>query len=253
MYKELDDKWKGKDVKIEYIQNRSLVALQGPKAATVLQRLVGANLSNLNFMEATFIPIPSIDETVLVSRCGYTGEDGFEISVSDKNAVALCETFLKHQEVKMAGLGARDTLRLEAGLCLYGHDMNDSVTPIEASLKWVIGKRRKTQGGFPGYDIIKKQIDGDVTVKRVGFVMESGAPAREDAKITTVDKDNIVGKVTSGTFSPTLKKPIGMAYINSKYTKIGTALKVHVRNKEYDIKIAKMPFVPQRYYKKKSE
>ena len=146
--KHKEEKWGGKDITIEYIQDRSLIALQGPKSALVLQKLVGANLSNLNFMEASLIPIPGIDETCLISRCGYTGEDGFEISVSDNNAVALCENLLKHSEVKMAGLGARDTLRLEAGLCLYGHDMNDSVSPIEASLKWVIGKRRKTQVYF---------------------------------------------------------------------------------------------------------
>jgi aminomethyltransferase len=145
MLRQKEEKWSGKDISIEYIQDKSLIALQGPKSAFILQKLVGANLSNLNFMEASLIPIPSIDETCLVSRCGYTGEDGFEISVSDNNSVALCENLLKHSEVKMAGLGARDTLRLEAGLCLYGHDMNDSVTPIEASLKWVIGKRRKTQ------------------------------------------------------------------------------------------------------------
>jgi aminomethyltransferase len=209
-------------------------------------------LANLSFMEASFIPIPSIEEDVLVSRCGYTGEDGFEISVSDKNAVTLCELLLKNSEVKMAGLGARDTLRLEAGLCLYGHDMDDATTPIEAALKWVIGKRRKTQGGFPGYDIIKGQMEGETEVKRVGFVIESGAPAREESKIFTPDDNtNAIGKVTSGTFSPCLKKPIGMAYVKAKYGKIGTPLKVQVRNREYDIKIAKMPFVPQRYYKKK--
>lgn len=137
-----------KDVRIEYIDNRSLIALQGPKAARVLQNFVGGNLSNLNFMEASFMSIPNIDENVLVSRCGYTGEDGFEISVSDKNAVKLFDILLNNSDVKPAGLGARDTLRLEAGLCLYGHDMNEDITPIEASLKWVIGKRRKANVKF---------------------------------------------------------------------------------------------------------
>jgi len=132
-----------KDVRIEYIEDRSLIALQGPKANKILQSFVGGNLSNLSFMEASLMSIPNIDETVLVSRCGYTGEDGFEISVSDKNATKLFDLLLKNPEVKPAGLGARDTLRLEAGLCLYGHDMNEDITPIEASLKWVIGKRRK--------------------------------------------------------------------------------------------------------------
>lgn len=131
-------------MQIEYVQDRSLIALQGPKAVKVLQNLVGGNLSNLNFMEASFMSIPNIDEKVLVSRCGYTGEDGFEISVSDKKVVELFDLLLKNPDVRVAGLGARDTLRLESGLCLYGHDMNEETTPIEASLKWVIGKRRRT-------------------------------------------------------------------------------------------------------------
>jgi aminomethyltransferase len=241
-------------VAIEYLNTQSLIALQGPKSALVLQRLVGGNLSNLSFMEASFIPVPNIDETVLVSRCGYTGEDGFEISVSDKNAVALCELLLKNSEVKMAGLGARDTLRLEAGLCLYGHDMDNTINPIQASLKWVIGKRRRVQGGFPGFEIIKKQMEEEPEFKRVGFIIEEGAPAREESKIYQPgDKTNSIGKVTSGTFSPNLKKPLGMAYVSSKFSKLGTALKVLVRNREYDMKISKMPFVPHRYYKKKVE
>lgn len=148
MRKHKEEHWLNKDVVIEYLEDKSLIALQGPKAAHILQHFVAGNLSNLSFMEASNMAIPSIDETVLVSRCGYTGEDGFEISVSDNNAIKLFELLLKNPEVKAAGLGARDTLRLEAGLCLYGHDMNNSTTPIEASLKWVIGKRRKTQVNF---------------------------------------------------------------------------------------------------------
>jgi aminomethyltransferase len=224
--------------------------LQGPKAVSVLQNFVAGNLSNLNFMEASFMAVPNIDENVLVSRCGYTGEDGFEISVSDKNAAKLLDTLLKTGDVKPCGLGARDTLRLEAGLCLYGHDINALTSPIEATLKWVIGKRRKIHGGFPGFEIIKKQMESETSSKRVGFIIENGAPAREDAKIFSHD-NVVVGKVTSGTFSPTLKKPIGMAYVNTNFSKIGTTLKVSVRNKEYDIKISKMPFVAHRYYKRK--
>lgn len=155
MIKHKEEKWTGKDVTIDYLENKSLLALQGPKAASVLQLLVAGNLSNLSFMEASLMAIPSIDENVLVSRSGYTGEDGFEISVSDKNAVALTELLLKNSDVKVAGLGARDTLRLEAGLCLYGHDMNDSTTPVEATLRWVIGKRRKLQ---VDYDLILGRI-----------------------------------------------------------------------------------------------
>jgi aminomethyltransferase len=253
LYNAKEEHWKNKDVHIEYIEDRSLIALQGPKAAGVLQHLVAGNLSNLNFMEASFMAIPNIEETVLVSRCGYTGEDGFEISVSNKNAVKLFDLFLKNNEVRVCGLGARDTLRLEAGLCLYGHDINEYTNPIEASLKWVIGKRRKTTGGFPGYEIIKNQMETETNTKRVGFIIESGPPAREEAKIySSEDKQNIIGRVTSGSYSPCLKKPIGMAYINTKFTKLNTVLKVTVRNKDYDLKISKMPFVPNRYYKKKT-
>jgi aminomethyltransferase len=143
MKKAKEENFKNKDVTIEYIEDRSLIAIQGPKAAHTLQNLVAGNLSNLSFMEASFMAIPNIDETVLVSRCGYTGEDGFEISVSDSNAVKLLDILLKQNDVKPCGLGARDTLRLEAGLCLYGHDITESTSPIEASLKWVIGKRRR--------------------------------------------------------------------------------------------------------------
>lgn len=246
-----DEKFKDKDVTIDYIEDRSLIALQGPKASSTLQNLVAGNLSNLNFMEAAFMAVPNIDENVLVSRCGYTGEDGFEISVSDRNISKFFDLLLKQPDIKPCGLGARDTLRLEAGLCLYGHDINTSTTPIEGALKWVIGKRRKTQGGFPGYEIIKQQMESESSTKRVGFILENGPPAREEAKIID-EKQEVVGKVTSGTFSPTLKKPLGMAYVDSKFSKLGTNLRVIVRNKEYDIKISKMPFVAHRYYKKKA-
>lgn len=179
------------------------------------------------------------------------GEDGFEISVSNENAVKLCEILLKNELVQFAGLGARDTLRLEAGLCLYGHDMNESTTPIEANLKWLIGKRRRIEGGFPGQEVILSQMNTEPVSKRVGFVIESGAPAREGAQIVTEDLKTTLGRVTSGTFSPILKKPIGMAYVDSKYSKLNTKLKVIVRNKDYEIRIAKMPFVPTNYYKPK--
>jgi len=143
------EKWSGKDLRMEVL-DRSLIAIQGPKAKIALQAHVGANLANLDFMEAAFMEVPHLNETLLVSRCGYTGEDGFEISVSNKNAVKLCEILLSQKDcdnkyyVKMAGLGARDILRLEAGLCLYGHDINDVTTPMEAKFKWMIGKSRRT-------------------------------------------------------------------------------------------------------------
>lgn len=145
LYKKLDERKSNemdKDLRIQYIQDKSLIALQGPKSAKILQKIVPGNLANLNFMESVFMQIPNIDETVLISRCGYTGEDGFEISINNSKAMDLYDLLLQNKEVKPAGLAARDTLRLEAGLCLYGNDMDENVTPIEASLKWLIGKRR---------------------------------------------------------------------------------------------------------------
>ncbi len=251
MHKQQEDHFKNKDLHIEYIEDKSLIALQGPKASHILQNILGSNLNNLYFMQASYVNCPAIDESVLVSRCGYTGEDGFEISVSDKNAVKFLDMLMSMPDVKPCGLGARDSLRLEAGLCLYGHDMNEDITPIEASLKWVIGKRRRENGGFPGYEVIKQQIENGITKRRVGFTIEGGAPAREDAQIFYPEADGqviSVGKVSSGSYSPTLKKPIGMAYVDTKYGKLKTMLKVSVRNKMLDMKITKMPFVPQRYY-----
>lgn len=245
----------GKDITIEHLTDRSLIALQGPLAASILQEQVTGNLSNLNFMEQAKMEIPKLNEVAYIMRCGYTGEDGFEISVTNEKALALVELLYssnnKQQGVKLAGLGCRDTLRLEAGLCLYGHDLNESITPVQASLKWLIGKRRKVEGKFKGFEVINKQLKGEIPIGKVraGFLFEEGPPAREGSIISDF-KGKEIGKVCSGTHAPSLKKNIGMAYIEPSHTKIGEKLLVKVRNKDYPMTISKMPFVKSNYFRK---
>lgn len=251
---QLETVFNGKDVRMEYLAERSLLAFQGPKAATLLQKLVTGNLSKLGFMEQSLMEVPKLNEIIGVMRCGYTGEDGFELSVSNNNAVKLFE-LLYHDNntdgVLPSGLGARDSLRLEAGLCLYGHDLNESITPVEGNLKWLIGKRRRNEGGFKGFKTIEAQLTGktEISRTRIGFTFTGGPPAREGSTIHTKDGTEI-GKVTSGTQSPILKSNVGMAYIHPSQSKAGTELLVKVRNKEYPIVVSKMPFVPSTYYRK---
>jgi aminomethyltransferase len=178
---------KGMQVNVDVIDT-SLVALQGPKACATIEALTGMNLSTFPFMTGREMKIAGID--VHIARCGYTGEDGFEISVPSTRAVEFCEKLLSNPQVKLAGLGARDSLRLEAGLCLYGHDINEETTPVEAGLTWTIGKKRREQGGFIGSDVIIPQIGKAVPRRRVGLIIE-GAPAREGAKIYS--KDELIG------------------------------------------------------------
>lgn len=199
----------GEAVAIQHITSseRSLLALQGPKAAEVLARLVkNVDLRNVDFMTHFEAKVAGID--AWVSRCGYTGEDGFEISVLNGQANDLMSSILKHTEVSPTGLAVRDSLRLEAGLCLYGHDLNGDISPVEAGLVWTIGKRRREAGfdTFPGAKIILDQIaNKSVTKKRIGLTQQAGPPAREGAHIRNKEGD-IVGCVTSGVPSPTLKK-----------------------------------------------
>ncbi|RIB04162.1 hypothetical protein C2G38_2223101 [Gigaspora rosea] len=236
---------KGGWVDLKVIDDRALLALQGPLAAEILRKLCDKDLSDFMFMTARFLHVKTIESHV--SRSGYTGEDGFEISVAATSAQRLAKLILGYPSVHFAGLGARDSLRLEAGLCLYGHDLDDSVTPVEAGLSWTIGKRRRVEGGFLGANRILSQLKGGVARRRVGLTIE-GAPARENAEIYNSD-DELIGKVTSGGPSPTLNKNIAMGYVKSGYHKSGTLLKVKVRNKLQDAKIVKMPFVPSRYHK----
>ncbi|KAJ6851331.1 aminomethyltransferase, mitochondrial [Iris pallida] len=184
-----------------------------------------------------------------LTRTGYTGEDGFEISVPSEHAVDLAKAILEKSEgkVRLTGLGARDSLRLEAGLCLYGNDMEQHVTPVEAGLSWAIGKRRRAEGGFLGAEVILKQLQEGPAVRRVGF-FSSGPPARSHSEIVGASGEKI-GEVTSGGFSPCLKKNIAMGYVKSGSHKPGTEVKILVRGKPYDGVVTKMPFVPTKYYK----
>lgn len=238
------------DVQIEYLgDDMALVALQGPSAAKVLSglldRVAGVDMNKWAFMSNKELTVAGIRASV--SRCGYTGEDGFEISVAPQDAVALFDALIANPEVKPAGLGVRDSLRLEAGLCLYGHDLDDTVSPIEASLLWTISKRRRAAGGFLGFEHVRKQIDQGCARKRVGLFV-TGAPAREGSEILDATGAKI-GVVTSGTFSPILKKPVAMGYVATASADIGTPLRVVVRGKAHDAVVTKMPFVPTRYHK----
>ncbi|MCL4141155.1 UNVERIFIED_CONTAM: hypothetical protein GTU68_041611 [Idotea baltica] len=187
-------------------------------------------------------------EVCRITRCGYTGEDGFEISVPNRKAVELCETLVGTSDggVQLAGLGARDSLRLEAGLCLYGNDIDESTTPVEALLAWTIGKRRRETADFPGAEIILRQLKEKPQKKRVGLVSQ-GPPPRTSCSVLSPE-GTVVGKVTSGCPSPSLGKNVAMAYVSSSFSKAGTKLQVQVRNKAIDATVTKMPFVKCNYF-----
>ncbi|KAF9169637.1 hypothetical protein BGX21_010176 [Mortierella sp. AD011] len=235
---------KGGDVDLKIIDDHSLIALQGPKAAPVLEALIGKDLRDLAFMDSRFITIKGIE--CHVARSGYTGEDGFEISVPNSDAVEFTKMLISDPRVELAGLGARDSLRLEAGLCLYGHDLDDTITPVEAGLTWTIGKRRRTEGGFLGAATIQDQLKNGVSRRRIGLVVQ-GAPAREGAQIFA--NGELVGKVTSGCPSPSTKKNVAMGYVKNGLHKSGTELEVEVRGRKQKAVVTKMPFVPAGYHK----
>ncbi|CAB3996704.1 Aminomethyltransferase, mitochondrial [Paramuricea clavata] len=236
------------DVTLEILDYRSLIALQGPEAVQALQGGMKENLNDLYFMNGLTTDVFDIAD-VRVTRCGYTGEDGFELSVHSKDVEKLCETLLSSKvvDVRMAGLAPRDSLRLEAGLCLYGNDIDETTTPVEATLLWTIGKRRRANADFPGADIILKQISEKPSRKRVGII-SSGPPARAGAAILDAD-GNEIGKVTSGCPSPCLpKQNIAMGYVQTKHAKNGSALQLQVHKKLVQATVTKMPFVPTTYY-----
>ncbi|KAK0175735.1 hypothetical protein PV327_009462 [Microctonus hyperodae] len=240
---------RGKQVYVEHMDplDQGLVALQGPTAAQVLQPLVRIDLNKLKFMNSIETQLNDIN--VRISRCGYTGEDGFEISFQGENGRTLVETLLSAPDVKLAGLGARDSLRLEAGLCLYGHDIDEETTPVEAGLTWLVAKRRRSEANFPGAQKILSQIDGGVRKKRVGLMLTQGPPAREHSPILTLSGER-VGTVTSGGPSPTLGKHIAMGYVSPEVAQNGCAngVLVEVRGKTYKANITKLPFVKTNYY-----
>lgn len=244
-----------KDVELTFMNHYSLLALQGPQAAEVLQNLIGNSfdLRELDFMSVTDVPITKLrglDTPVQIIRCGYTGEDGFEISVPESHANQLAELLMSDSRTKLAGLGARDTLRLEAGLCLMGSDMNEDITPIEAGLGFTIGKRRKDAGDFPGATVILDQIANGPSKQRVGFEVDSKLPAREHMEILN-ESGEVIGEVTSGTISPILEKSIGMGYVQTPYIKNGTKVLIKRNPKTIlNATVTATPFVPTRYYRK---
>ncbi len=222
----------------------SLIALQGPKSVEILEKLI-SGVSNLKFMTGDNFNYEG--ENLYITRSGYTGEDGFEISISNKKVEKFVD-FLIANKVKPIGLGARDTLRLEAGLCLYGHDLNEKINPVEANLKWAIAKKRKEHGGFNGWEKIKNLLTNGSEKIRVGIKPDGKVIARENTKIFSPD-DSEIGFVTSGTFGPSVNAPVAMGYINSKFAEIGTLIQLEVRGKKYGGKISKLPFYKKSYVK----
>ncbi|NMZ11809.1 glycine cleavage system aminomethyltransferase GcvT [Pseudomonas proteolytica] len=230
-------------------EERALLALQGPAAVKVLARLA-PEVTKMTFMQ--FAPLRLLGVECYVSRSGYTGEDGFEISVPAANAESLARSLLAETEVAAIGLGARDSLRLEAGLCLYGHDMNSETTPIEASLLWAISKVRRADGaragGFPGADRIFTQQQTGISRKRVGLLPQERTPVREGAEIVD-DHGTVIGTVCSGGFGPSLGGPLAMGYLDTAFTALDSEVSALVRGKKVPLRVSKMPFVPQRYYR----
>ncbi|AYC32481.1 glycine cleavage system aminomethyltransferase GcvT [Pseudomonas cavernae] len=230
-------------------KTRALLALQGPQAVEVLARLA-PQVRSMTFMQFAQLQLLGVD--CYVSRSGYTGEDGFEISVPTAQAEALARRLLAEPEVEAIGLGARDSLRLEAGLCLYGHDMSTATTPIEASLGWALSKARRSDGtragGFPGAERIFAQQRDGVARKRVGLLPQERTPVREGAQIINAD-GHAIGQVCSGGFGPSLGAPLAMGYLSSDQATLGNEVWALVRGKRVAMHVAKTPFVPQRYYR----
>ena len=235
------------DITLNHLEDRALLALQGPKAADALARHAQGEypLSALTFMKFGRYTIAGHDVTI--ARAGYTGEDGFEISIAADAVEEVATLLCGEPEVKPIGLGARDSLRLEAGLPLYGHDLSPETSPIEAGLVFGINKRRRTEGGYPGAERINREIAEGTARKWVGLALDGRLPAREGAEIFAGDTQ--VGTVTSGGFSPTLGHPIAMGYVDAAHAEIDTALEVQVRSKRLPARVAKMPFVQHRYFR----
>ncbi|MCG8507849.1 MAG: glycine cleavage system aminomethyltransferase GcvT [Rhodospirillales bacterium] len=227
------------------LEDRALLALQGPAAAEVMARLAPDSAS-MGFMTARNLEVGGIDCDV--TRSGYTGEDGFEISVAESDAEALARKLLAEDEVKPAGLGARDSLRLEAGLCLYGSDIDETTTPVEAGLTWTVNKRRREEANFPGATIILRQIKEGTTRKRVGIKPEGKAPARAHTEIVDADGSS-VGEITSGGYGPSVGGPVAMGYVAPALATPGTALNLVVRQRDLPATVVKLPFTEHRYFK----
>ncbi len=235
-----------RDVVVDHMKEQALLALQGPRADEVLEKLA-PGVSELSFMEGGAFRLEG--QPAWVSRSGYTGEDGFEISIPATAAAAVADALLADEAVKPVGLGARDSLRLEAGLPLYGHDIDRETTPVMAGLTFAISKRRRAEGGFPGAIRILAEIENGPPQRRVGFEVDGRQPVREGARVLDAE-GNEAGRVTSGGFSPSLQRPIAMGYVASHLAEAGTELKLEQRSKLFDARVAAMPFVPHRYHRK---
>lgn len=235
------------NVTLEPLEDLALLALQGPRAGEVLARHA-RQAAEMIFMDARRGSFDGI--ACHLTRAGYTGEDGFEISVAADKAEAVARALLAHEEVEPIGLGARDSLRLEAGLCLYGHDIDETTTPVEAALNWAIPKRRREEGGFPGAETILDQLKNGAPSKRVGILPDGKAPAREGTEIFSTTGEKL-GVVTSGGFGPSVGGPIAMGYVQTAASDVSTEVVLMVRGKERPAHIAPLPFVAQRYYRGK--
>ena len=235
------------DCTAELLDNRSLLALQGPLAREVMSQF-SPDLSAMQFMDTMVIELEGINCQVFCS--GYTGEDGFEIATSSDDALALAQLLLDQTEVQPAGLGARDSLRLEAGLCLHGNDIHPNVTPVAAGLSWAIpASRRKggsKTGGFPGSKPILLELENGTALTRVGIQPEGRAPVRAHSEIVTAMGESI-GEVSSGSYGPTVGRPIAMGYVKSTYSHLGTELQAVVRGKPLSVKVCHLPFVQHNY------
>ena len=234
------------NISIKEIENRALIALQGPASEAVLGKY-HPQIKNMKFMDVETLPIDGSE--CWISRSGYTGEDGFEISIPAEAAEPITRSILSNQNVEFIGLGARDSLRLEAGLCLYGHDIDQATTPVEASLTWAIQKARRSNGsrasGFIGSEIILKQLAGGTNKKRVGLLPQTRAPMREGVEIfATETSKEAIGKITSGGYGPTVGYPIAMGYINSEYANSEDDFFGELRGKRVPVKVSNLPFVP---------
>ena len=229
----------------KHYDNLALMALQGPRAEAALAKL-NDGVRALSFMHSGRFDLDGV--TAHVSRSGYTGEDGFEISVDGADAPKLWNRLLQDETVKPIGLGARDSLRLEAGLCLYGHDIDRTTSPIEAQLQWSIAKRRRADGGFIGAHRVQRELLGGVSKKRVGIKPEGRAPARDGTEIQD-ESGRKIGVITSGGFGPSVNGPVAMGYVETAYAAAGTPLKLIVRGQALPATVFNLPFVPNRFKK----
>lgn len=240
------------EVELLFLPKQSLIALQGPESATVLGDFIDqVDLGRVAFMTTVDCVVAGV-AGCSISRSGYTGEDGFEISIpTDDGAVHIAERLLSNASVKLAGLAARDTLRIEAGLCLYGSDINESISPIEAGLAWTVSKRRRVETpNFPGSDVILNQLKNGVSRKRVGITVLDGPPARSSNPIYALSNPSTtVGVTTSGTFSPSLGKSVAIGYVELPHATVGTDLLVEVRGKTNPVVVSKLPFIKPNYFR----